>query len=147
MLTEQEATAIYAVWGDHPHDKTNRIVPGENLWVRQLPGGLLGLDNWPVDREYRWQDIYTAAGKRVWRRWNTSIGFIYATTDDDEGTRKRIFDTLHADDVAVRFFWRGLGFAEFTSTDAAACRARLTAPELEGLIVEVEPAEDDDGEA
>lgn len=139
-MTKAEAEAIYANWNAYPDDKDRQIVSGERLWVKLLPHGLRGLNNHPLDRAHRWQDIRFGA-KLVYRRWNTSIGFVYKPRVglDDLATRQLICQTLKADDVEIHFFWASWGYAEFKSADDAACRARLATPLLADVVTNVAP--------
>jgi len=67
---------IYEHWSDLPDCHIH--FGGECMWGKQLPDGTIGLNNNPLQNEYRWQDIVRDV--KPWpeilhRRWPVQVGF------------------------------------------------------------------------
>lgn len=117
---------MIANWKSYPQGKSRTLVRGENIWTRQLPGGLVALDNWPLDHDYAWQDVFQG-GRRVARVWNSKFGFQYYDAEDKEDTsvRGKLAEALEASDSTFHFLFPGLGFVHFRGETSPELRERV----------------------
>ncbi len=110
MGTQQNWEEIYKNWCELPLGKIR--LGDEGIWVRRLGGGLVGLDNDPLDGNYRWQDILDGRHNVVHRRWVTWVPFSYTPEEEEEKDleiRKRVHEELNKLGNCD-FFWKGSGF-------------------------------------
>lgn len=125
-MADMNYDQIYADWEQLPNDKSNQIVPGENIWVKVLPSGDLALNNNPLDERFRWQDVIRN-GKIIHRRWNTKVPYMYQGDEDKEkdlAIRQRLFAALEPLG-RPGFFCSGRGHLLLESDDAEACRHQV----------------------
>lgn len=98
---------IYKNWDDYPDCRIS--IPGESLWGKQLPGGLIGIGNVPLSGYWMWQDIVrtkdlgeseeAVKASLVHRRWKHKLYFQYealqdATDEELTDQRKTVFHAL-----------------------------------------------------
>jgi len=93
---------------------------GENMWGKELPDGLVGLNNNPLSPGYRWQDIVRPGSDKpelVHRRWMFDVWYKYSVVESEEGgdeemaQRKLIMDTAVAAGGHPSFWMTGVGHA------------------------------------
>ena len=122
---EVDYDKIYENWKDYPLVK-RAAIPQEKLWVRVLPSGDIGLDNNPLNEEFRWQDVLRG-GKVIHRRWKTKVWYQYTDVVDDkasEARRGELYEALK-DLGDPNFFWPGRAYVLMESDDAAGHREKV----------------------
>ena len=143
---------IYEKWDELP-DCRIRIAlqgdDGENLWGKKLPLGLIGLNNAPLHKEYRWQDIVRRNGAKpeiVHRRWNHELVFDYEDKDDEHDSmnlREMIANEVSALGGDISFWCPGVGIALCETTEQLeAVTKALEAMDM-GFAPQVPEEEDD----
>jgi hypothetical protein len=143
----------YARWGEFSQTKIR--LPGERLWARELPDGLVAIDNRPLHPDFRWQDILLPgeygdkpATKEdiLYRRWKTLVFLGYKVPmrgidmnvvdyNLEQIARRRIYGVLK--DIGQLYFLMagvaGLHLEEELDEDAAAKTAIDLVDEKAGL--------------
>lgn len=107
MTEESSWDEIYKNWESYPNCKV-RIegsIP-EGMWGKELPNGLIGINNNPLANEWLWQDIVrtrrledteeSVKEQLVHRRWQLQIfyGYVAAEGSEEKPQRRRILDLL-----------------------------------------------------
>lgn len=117
---ETDYREIYAQWDELPQCRIHLDLGdgGENCWGRELPDGTYALDNYPLYRAYRWQDVVRTKEIRtpdelIHRRWNTRIYFRFDQPEDADEASRKIFEALDASDADPGFWCRGVGYVSF----------------------------------
>lgn len=123
MATTLNYDEIYEKW-DELEDAKTRLVPGESMWAKKVGNGLLGLNNSPLDENFRWQDIIGADGTVVHRRWNTKVRYYYDAEKDEASRREALFEMLKPVGHPG-FFMASMGYVLVKDADAEAVRAKI----------------------
>jgi len=136
---ESDYASFYANWETYPEDKI--LLPGERLWAKKLPGGLIGLNNDPLHEDYRLHDILRGR-EVVHRRWNLQVWYHYQVADNEEADleiRKNLHEALK--DLGMPgFFWAGNAYVFTESEDAEATRELVVSKlKAAGIECDVEP--------
>lgn len=142
LLEELIWDDIYTKWNSLPQCRI--FIPGERLWGRKLPNGMVGLDNSPLDGNWRWQDIVQSENDPtiVHRRWNCRVWFKYTpaeSEDKDLELRKAIFEASNKVGHC-QFFSRGLGYVLLEKKEKAEEVVQVAFAAL-GYITEVSSEE------
>jgi hypothetical protein len=104
-------------------------VCGENMWGKELPGGLVGLNNNPLTPGYKWQDIVrpgTDMPELVHRRWMFDVWYNFVLVDGEEGgdkdlaQRQLIMDTVIAAGGHPSFWVTGVGHSLCETSEVVA---------------------------
>lgn len=95
----------------------------ESLWARRVDENLVMLDNFPLDKAYRYGDVVLVKNwevvKLVQRTYPHRFGFLYTPKEDpndkdaDLPNRQNIharWDKIGEPRIVGSFFWAGLGF-------------------------------------
>lgn len=143
-------TQAYEKWDTLPDVKLNINLGdgGEGPWGKDLSSlgpefrDLYGMNNNPLQPEFRWQDIVRgreirSESQRVHRRWNGQVGFVYVpSADREEGQKIRegLFEAAKPVGRA-NFFMPGRGFV--LTEEEGQNEAILEA--LGDLVSDVEP--------
>ena len=116
---------IYKNWDSFPDCRIRVDIGGdggENMWGKELPGGLYGINNDPLHLEYRWQDIVSRREIRddkavVHRRWKTKTHFTFDDPKDKEQSkalREKMLAAFKATARTALGFWApGVCYAHF----------------------------------
>ena len=96
---------------------------GENLWGKQVGEGLVGINNMPLHKEYRYQDIVkrvSSAQELVHRRWVEELVFNYnpvEEVEENKALRARIWDAVEGCGGMMSFWVDGVGVVLAESAD------------------------------